>query len=68
VNEPTGTAPKGSAASSSASAVLDNAKHARHHHFGDDVSQFEAKAFARLHALGRGDIQSPSFGSPPGGE
>jgi len=46
VRELPGTAPKGSAASSSASAVFDNAKHARHHHFGDDVTQFEAKPFA----------------------
>jgi hypothetical protein len=63
-----GTAPKGSAASSSASAVFDNAKHARHHHFGDVVTQFEAKPFTRLHAFGRGDIRSPSFGSLPGRE
>jgi hypothetical protein len=42
VNELPGTAPKGSATSSPASAVFDNAKHARHHHFGDVVTQFEA--------------------------
>jgi hypothetical protein len=41
-----GTAPKGSAASLTASAAFDNAKHARHPHFGEDVAQFVAKPFA----------------------
>jgi hypothetical protein len=50
-----GTSPKRSAASLTASAVFDNAKHARPHHLGDAVSQFEAKPFARHPALGRGD-------------
>jgi hypothetical protein len=68
VSELLGTAPKGSAASSSASAVFDNAKHARHHHFGDVVTQFEAKPFARLLAFGRGDTRSANFGSLPGRE
>jgi hypothetical protein len=47
-----GTAPKGSAASLTASAAFDNAKHARHHRFGDDVTQFEAKPFARHPTFG----------------
>jgi hypothetical protein len=68
VSELTGTAPKGSAASFSASAVFDNAKHARHHHFGDVVTQFEAKPFARLRAFGHGDSWSPNLGSLPGRE
>jgi hypothetical protein len=68
VNEQPGTAPKGYAASSSASAVFDNAQRARPHHFGVVVTQFEAKPFARLHAFGRGDIRSLNFGSLPGRE
>jgi hypothetical protein len=52
VCESTGTAPKGFATSFSASAVLDNAKHARQHHFGDAVTQFEAKPFARHPTFG----------------
>jgi hypothetical protein len=47
-----GAAPKGSAASLTASAAFDNAKHARHHHFGGDVTQFEAKPFARHPTFG----------------
>jgi hypothetical protein len=65
VVESPGKAPKGSATSLTASAAFDNAKHARHHHLGDDVTQFEAKPFARHPALGRGDNRSPNFGSPP---
>ena len=68
MSELPGTAPKGSAASLSASAVFDNAKHARHHHFGDDVTQFEAKPFARHHAFGRGDNRALNLGSPTGRE
>ena len=68
MSELTGTAPKGSAASFSASAVFDNAKHARHHHFGDGVTPFEAKPFARHQALGRGDNRSLNLGSLPGRE
>jgi hypothetical protein len=63
-----GPAPKGSAASLSASAAFDNAKHARHHHLGDDVTQFEAKPFARHHAFGRGDNRPLNLGSPTGRE
>jgi hypothetical protein len=63
-----GTAPKGSATSSSASAALDYAKHARHHHLGDVVTQFEAKPFARHRAFGLGDIRSPNLGTRPGRE
>jgi hypothetical protein len=47
-----GKTPKGSAASLTASAAFDNAKHARHHHLGGDVTQFEAKPFARHPTLG----------------
>jgi len=54
---------RASAASFTASAALDNAKHARHPHFGDDAPQFEAKPFARHPAFGRGDKRSLSFGS-----
>jgi hypothetical protein len=68
VSELPGTTPKGSATSFSASAALDNAMHARHHHFGDVVTQFEAKPFARHHAFGRGDSRSLNFGSLPGRE
>jgi len=64
VAERPGTTPKGSAASSTASAALDNAKHARHLHFGDDAPQFAAKPFARLHAFGRGDNRPLNLGSP----
>jgi hypothetical protein len=63
-----GTAPKGSATSFSASAALDNAKHARHHHLGDGVTQFEAMPFARYRAFGHGDTRSPNLGSLPGRE
>jgi hypothetical protein len=41
-----GKAPKGSAASLTASAAFDNAEHARHPHLGEDVAQFVAKPFA----------------------
>jgi hypothetical protein len=64
VAERTGTTPKGSAASSTASAAFDNAKHARHHHSGDDATQFAAKPFARLPAFGRGDNRTLNLGSP----
>jgi len=64
VAERPGTTPKGSATSFSASAAFDNAKHARHHHFGDDATQFAAKPFARHHAFGRGDNRPLNFGSP----
>lgn len=60
--------PKGSAASSTASAAFDNAKHARHPHLGDDVTQFAAKPFARHPALGRGDNRLASLGSQSGCE
>jgi hypothetical protein len=63
-----GTAPKGSAASLSASAAFDNAKHARHHHLGDDATQFAAKPFARHPALGRGDKQFANLGSQTASE
>ena len=68
VSELPGTAPKGSATSFSASAALDYAKHARQHHSGDVVTQFEAKPFARLRALGRGDSLVPDFGPSLGRE
>jgi hypothetical protein len=68
VVEPPGTAPKGSAASLSASAASDNAKHARQPHFGDVVSQFEAKPFARHPAFGQGDKPLANLGSQAASE
>jgi hypothetical protein len=59
-----GTTPKGSATSSTASAAFDNAKHARHRHFGDVATQFAAKPFARHLAFGRGDNRTLNLGSP----
>jgi hypothetical protein len=47
-----GKTPKGSAASLTASAAFDNAKHARLPHLGDEAAQFEAKPFARHPTLG----------------
>jgi hypothetical protein len=52
VAESEGTTPKSSATSLTTSVAFDNAEHARHHHLGDDVTQFEAKPFARHPTLG----------------
>jgi hypothetical protein len=52
VVESPGTAPKRFASSLTASAALDNAKHACQLHFGVAASQFEAKPFARHHTFG----------------
>jgi len=66
VAPPPGETPKGSAASSAASAALDNAKHARPPRFGDEDAKLEAKPFARHHAFGRRDNRPPNLGSPAG--
>jgi hypothetical protein len=52
VVESPGTTPKRYAASLTASAVFDNAQHARLLHFGVAVTQFEAKPFARHPTFG----------------